>query len=625
MKKYCWKLSWILLGIFALVLLVPSIVVAEENDSQSFQLEVNILNNDTEYAEIVDVEVTDLQGVNEINVEIPNSDEEGKNVEAVANVTATEELVAVEANVIAQSNSTTTSEQEVIDIASDEVDVEALNQKESSSFTAVSSEQAVVDVRIEELIQTDDVDVEVLKEEESSTAASKSSEEAVVDIGIEDIILTDDVDVEVLKEEESSTAASKSSEEVLVDIGIEDKILTDDVDVEVLKEEESSTTTVKSTKEAGVHLGIIDLPLLDTLHVGVLEDHQFSQTNREIYSNSKLLTVGLNDGSPSASDKTILDDLELNVLEDSNKENDSIKMDKSSVVGIELVNRQLGDLAAFVILDESVQNEKVTSNDRGVIEIASNELPLANGIHLGVLDQHDTSNDGSNSFSEGVLQLDVLSDVLDEISVDVLTSEGQTTSNDGTIQKDNAASLRFNNRLLDNAVSILPRVSSASAPSVNNPTNPSDNLVEDPETIIGDVPGINDEDGSVSEAENEGTNNENSKGTNGDSSEETTKGTTEESSEDLNENLGSDSDGSTDENENLYGSGVGSEEEENNQSVAVGSGSDFNGGNGNSALSDSNYFSGSSLPKTGGFFTGIMLLVIAISLFGGGLTIRKFA
>lgn len=548
MKTIIIKLTCTVLAILTLVLLAPSFAVAEEKDSNlPLNIEANVLDNDTEKAEILDVKVNNLLGIDNINIEIPKENHDNN-----SNGTIKDSFVNVS----------------VKDEKIDDIQVDVLAQPES----ALSSKAAVVDITVQDLSVVDNVNLGVLKQEEISTEDASLREEAVIDTVIQDMILVDNLDVAVLKQEEISTESVVSSEKAV------NSTINDESNQGEIREQQA------------IHVKFSELPILETLHVGVLEN-QSAKTNDSYYENSKLLTLGL--GDSISSQNASVDELELSVLESSNLENGKFLYDKSSVVGGELANSFLGDLSTFVLVSESTKDEEFLATNSGVVELVGNELPIVNGIHLGVLDQHEQLNGDEETFSKGVLQLEMIDDVKNELRVDVLTCKGYT-NNVGTFQRNNTIALGLTNDYLGNTeINILPRESYVAAQPVVNPTNPSDESEENTdvkqEESNSELPGTVDDhkEGSTDEETNEGKN-------------EHTNDVINETTEEIT-------------NENSAENSI------------VGFNPNSKGLSENNTVSNNGIFTGTSLPKTGGFFNSMMLLLMAVCLLGGGVTIRKLA
>ncbi|WP_391119685.1 hypothetical protein [Psychrobacillus sp. L3] len=526
MKTISKNFTCTVLGFLTMLFLAPSFVVAEGNGSHlTLQIEVNLLDNNPDKADIVDVEVNKLIGIESVNTKVPN---EGKTEEAL--VTAS-----------------------VIDEEIGDTEVSVLSQSETKS----ASEKALVDIVTEKPLIVDEVNVDIMNQQESLTETDKTSKEAVVDIGLENLAIVEDVEIGVLKQEQVEEGATSSHE------------------------------------DQGVHSKIPDLPVLGTLHVGLLESEK-KKVNEEYVDNSKLLTIEL--------ENAILEGLELNVLENNNMENDSFEKHESSVVGAELVDQVLGNITINVLLSESIKEGDFTKYDSGVVELVSNELPVLNEVHLGILDRHSQSSGEEKSFSEGVLQLDVFSDVIGSLNADALTSKGYTESG-GTTQRDNTISLGLNNLLGSTVIDILSRETYLAAQPIINPNNPNN----DPDESADETSEGNNAEVPVSVADNEEGSTEGNKGTYDDMNESTNDGTT----------------GTIDETTNEVDYDVGATEED--ESSLVGFSANSNGVSGNKTLSNSGIFTGSSLPKTGGFLNSMMLLLMAVCLLVCGVTIRKFA
>ncbi|MEK5205854.1 hypothetical protein [Psychrobacillus sp. FSL H8-0510] len=620
MKNNSLKVIGSVLGLGTFLMIAPSLVAAEESESTIPSININLLSQDNEHAGILDVKVSDLIIIDNIDVKIPNVEE---NAEELAHVSITnEEIGTIEANVLTKTETVAPNEQAVVDIGIQDipivnkVDMEILKQVENTSTDSSSNESALVDVAIEDLIVTENVDVEVIKQVENTSTDSTSSESALVDVAVEDLIVTENVDVEVLKQVENTSTNSFSNESTLVDVAIEDLIVTDRVEISVLDSENFMKDENKKETQKGVHLKLSNLPLLGTLHVGVLEN-QFVKKNQNQQKDSSLVTIGL--GEESSLSNSLIDKVELNVLGNSQISSKNLQAEKSAVVGLELNDTSLGDLSTYVLLSESTMDKGNRTNNSGLLEVNTDDLLLLEDIHLGVLDRHVDEGEEAFSLSEGLLQLDLISDLTDEISIDVLTND-EFTNNSGTYQNGKTISIGLKNDLVGEInVDILPTNSVAATPT--NPIPPMEDVVEE-------VEGNEGEDGSSEEiitdhipvAENDLVT-ENNPVINEDEDSADEQNAPNDQGIIVVEEEGSDSSANTlIPNPNLIADGDDEilTEEKITEDDETSLGANF-------FNNDGNFFNGSSLPQTGGFFTGIMLLVIALSLLSGGWTIRKIA
>lgn len=586
MKNNSLKIIGSILGLGTFLMIAPSLVAAEESESTIPSININLLSQDKEHAGILDVKVSDLIIIDNIDVKIPNVEE---NAEELAHVSITnEEIGTIEANVLTKTE------------------------------TVASNEQAVVDIGIQDIPIVNKVDVEILKQVENTSTDSSSNESALVDVAIEDLIVTENVDVEVLKQVENTSTNSFSNESTLVDVAIEDLIVTDRVEISVLDSENFMKDENKKENQKGVHLKLSNLPLLGTLHVGVLENNQFVKKNQNQQKDSSLVTIGL--GEESSLSNSLIDKVELNVLENSQISSKNLQAEKSAVVGLELNDTSLGDLSTYVLLSESTMDKGNRTNNSGLLEVNTDDLLLLEDIHLGVLDRHVDEGEKAFSLSEGLLQLDLISDLTDEISIDVLTND-EFTNNSGTYQNGKTISIGLKNDLVGEInVDILPTENSVAA----TPTNP----IPPMEDVVEEVEGNEGEDGSSEEiitdhipvAENDLVT-ENNPVINEDEDSADEQNAPNDEGIIVVEEEGSDSSANTlIPNTNLIADGDDEilTEEKITEDDETSLGANF-------FNNDGNFFNGSSLPQTGGFFTGIMLLVIALSLLSGGWTIRKIA
>lgn len=530
-------------GFWMSLILTPSLAEAAENDSNLLsQIEVNVLNDNSEKAPILDVEINDLLGIDNIDVEIPNAN-------GLQNSNEEEKLVNVS----------------VVDEEIGNLEIDVLSQTESTA----SSEQAVVDITAEDLIVDDDVNIEVLKQKESLTETAYSSETAVVDAELAPNIIADQIDLEVLADKEYVT--------------------------------KDSTTEETMNLEEGVHLKLTNVPVVEAIHVGVLES-QTSASNEGFVENSSLLNVKTEDENPNF----LLNDLELNVLPISDSNEGESEQSSSSVASLETADGLLGELSADVLLSRWASEENTNMFASRLVELVSDQFPITDQMHIGILDYHEINGMNEQYSNDGVLQVDILSDQLDELTVDVLTNDYYTNS-EGSFESNNGISLGVNNDLLQNTnVQILTREEFVAALPINGPNNPDESEGSSPEdgeentTVENEVPTLVDEETEevyADASENDNMNEDTNANTNPNAS--------------MNTNEEETADDSANET-------AANNEEEQDDASLFGNLNDtsFNG----SGIQD-----GSLLPKTGGFFDGMLLMLLALSLLASGLTIRKFA
>ncbi|MFJ7969961.1 hypothetical protein [Psychrobacillus sp. NPDC096389] len=651
MKTISLNFTCTVFGFLMLLLLTPLLAEAAENDSNlPSQIEVNVLNDNSEKAPILDVEINDLLGIDNIDVEIPNANglQNSNEEEKLVNVSVVDEEIGnLEVDVLSQTESTASSEQAVVDITAedlivaDDVNVEVLKQEESSTETSYSNKSAVADITAEDLVVTNDANIEVLGQEEFLTETASSKESAVVDIASQDLVIADDVNVEVLKQEESSTETFSSNKSAVADLTAEDLVVTDDANIEVLGQEESLTETAYSSEvavvdaelapniiadqidlevladkeyvtkdstteetmnlEEGVHLKITNVPVVEAIHVGVLES-QTSASNEGFAETSSLLNVKTEDENPNF----LLNDLELNVLPISDSNEGESEQSSSSVASLETVDGLLGDLSADVLLSRWTSDENTNMFDSGLVELVSDQFPITDQMHIGILDYHEMNGINEQYSNDGVLQVDILSDQLDELTVDVLTNDYYSNS-EGSFESNNGISFGVNNDLLQNTnVQILAREEFVAALPINSPNNSGESEGGSPENgeentpVENEVPALVDEGAEEVYADASGNDNMN---------EDTNSNTDPNAS--MNTNEEETADDSTTET-------AANNEEEQDDASLFGNLNDisFNG----SEMQD-----GSMLPRTGGFFDGMLLMLLALSLLASGLTIRKFA
>lgn len=125
-----------------------------------------------------------------------------------------------------------------------------------------------------------------------------------------------------------------------------------------------------------------------------------------------LVSVEVTDG--------ILDELNVSVAAESKtEEGDS----KKALASIEVKSSITND----VTVDVASNDNQESSIDGGLVEINAEDLPLLRETHVGIIDKHVESGNDSESFSAGLVQVDIDGDLLKDTSVDVIVEE--TTKN----------------------------------------------------------------------------------------------------------------------------------------------------------------------------------------------------
>lgn len=373
-----------------------------------------------------------------------------------------------------------------------------------------------------------------------------------------------------------------------------------------------------SRMEKGVHLKLTNVPVLEDVHIGILEN-QTSTSNEGYTDSSSFLNVEIEDENSNS----LLNDLKLNVLPISDSMEGELEQNSSSALSLETTDGLLGDLSADVLLSRTASDNDMEMSDSGVVEIVSDEFPLTDQMHIGILDRHEMNGINKRYSNRGVLQLDVLSDPLDELSLDVLTDD-QYTNSDGSSQINHGLALGIDNDLLENtSVQILGREELVAADPTIKPNDPNESDENSPEEVGGntgetaienETPAIVDE-GTEEVYANAGESENMNENTNANTETETDSETV--AITDPNANM------ITSQEENVE-DGIGEIEIATNNEDDQDDASMF--GNLNDVSFNGNGMQdGSMLPKTGGFFDGMLLMLLALSLLIGGLTIRKFA
>ncbi|MFJ8065926.1 hypothetical protein ACIQYS_14955 [Psychrobacillus sp. NPDC096426] len=544
MKTISKNFAWTVFGFFVLMLLTPSLAAAEENDSN-----------------------LPLQ----LEVNVLNDNPEKAAILDVE-VNGLLGIDKIEMEIPNSSNEEGKAEEKLVNLSVTDkeisnMEVDVLSQKES----ATSIEKAVVDITTEDLVIVDDVDMKVLASGETATDTTYSSEAAVVDAELAPIIIADQIELDVLADKTHITSGGTLQE--ITDI------------------------------EEGVHLELTNVPIVKTAHIGVLES-ETSISDKGYIENSNLLSVETEDEN----DNSLLDNLKLDVLPMSDSKEATIEKSSYAVASLETSDGILGDLSADVLLSRSASMEDAYMIESGVVEVVSDQFLIADQMHIGILDHHEMNVENEHYGNAGVLQLDVLSNQLNHLTVDVLTNDNYTNS-DGSLQINHGLSLGADNELLQNTnMRILGSQEFVAAQPTINPEEPVENSTENVVESTDETPWRDKapvEDDTPMESEIPGLVNEGGEDVYADAS----------GSENMSDETNKNTEVIVDDNQN--GNALNNEENKDDDSIF---------GNLNDVSSNGNRMQGTSmLPKTGGFFDGMLLILVAACLLASGFTLRKFA
>ncbi|WP_144510247.1 hypothetical protein [Bacillus sp. FJAT-22090] len=630
-------------------------VIVEDEEVGNIEADVLSLTESPVSSEkaVVDLTAGDPIIADDLTIEVLGQEEMAtdtaySNESSVVNLTAEDSIIAddLTIEVLGQEEMTTdtaySNESSVVDLTAEDpviaedLTIEVLGQEEMATDTAYSNESSIVNLTAEDPVIAEDLTIEVLGQGEMATGAAYSNESSLVDLTAEDPIIADDLTIEVLGQEEMATDTAYSNENSVVDLKADDSVIADDLTIEVLGQEEMATNTAYSNEssvvvtelapniiaeqleldvladkkfmvkngtsqetmdmEEGLDLELSNVPIVETVHVGVLENN--ASTVQEGYTeSSSFLTVTAEDEGANS----LLGDLELHVLPTSDFMEDGLYQTSSSVASLETVDGLVEDLSANVLLTRSTLSGSTHTSDSGVVELVGEQFAIADQMHVGILDSHEMYDMDEQYRNRGVLQLDLVSDPLDDLTIDILTNNFQTNS-DGSSRKRHGVSLGVANDLIPNTnISILESEEfvAAQPTTISNGSEKSlESSFEEMEENTGEASNENETPGEVVNEDISVYEDENtivSINTNANPN-------TNESMEEIVEvNTNAETTNTDEEEIGMLG---------NLNDVS------FNGNGMQNA---------SMLPKTGGFFDGMLLMLLALSLLASGLTIRKFA
>ncbi|MCG7346585.1 hypothetical protein MHZ92_21010 [Sporosarcina sp. ACRSL] len=292
MKNKLKNVSILLFGLCVALVLSPSNIAASEDDSI---VNVNVLSQEVGKSSVLDVDISDVQIVGDVNVNIPSEPEDASDALATVEVS---DSVLDELNISVLENTDSKAAAVSVDFESsltDEVEVDIV----SSDKTADSFDGGVVEVNAKNQPLLGETHVGVLDTHSSAHEDGRSISAGLSQTDVDQGLL-DNTSVNVLATEKAEDMSTTHEMSAVVDISVEDVDgIADDLDVSLLKRTELNATDASESKAslASVELGdehvdvassdsktnafdggLVevegeDVPLLGETHVGVLDMH----------------------------------------------------------------------------------------------------------------------------------------------------------------------------------------------------------------------------------------------------------------------------------------------------------------------------------------------------------------
>jgi len=365
MKMKMMKMGFLSLGVSMAFVSAPLLSEAAENgNSDLLGVNVNVLSKEEGKSSVVDVELSDVPLLGDVNVNIPSkpmSDEDGTRTNAVATVNVSDGVL-------------------------DEVDVTVLEKSETDGQTS-ESKVSLASVGISSEL-TNDVNVDIGSGDAKVDGNGSSSfDGGLVEVNTEELPVLGETHVGVLDRHESSNKEGESLSAGVVQADLDNELLKD-TSVKVLATEQAFTADSENSMSAvaDVHVsgGVLE-GLVNELDVSVLEKTD-STDGDAIAVKGSLASIGL------TSDLTDYVNVYVASGETKNDGNGS------------------------------------SSFDGGLVEVNTEELPALGETHVGVLDRHESSNKEGESLSAGVVQADLDNELLKDTSVKVLATEQTSTA-----------------------------------------------------------------------------------------------------------------------------------------------------------------------------------------------------
>jgi len=510
------------------------------------------------------------------------------------------------------------------------VDVNVLSKEDGKS--------SVLYVEISDVPIVGDVNMNIPSELETEPS------EALATVEVSDGVM-DDLDVSLLEKTKSSASVASIEGE---------SSLTDDFTIDVV----SGGKTEDSFDGGVVEVNADELPVVGKTHVGVLDKHVEVDEDGKSYSTG-LIQTDVDDGLLAEAsinvlaggkaktdsgkhetsavvdvsvddDKGVLDDLDVSVLK-----HDELEMEtKAALASVALESPVTDDLKVDVALSDRTTNAFAG----GLVEVNGKDMPLLGVTHVGVLDKHVELDEDGNFYSTGLIQTNLDDGLLEDTSVGVLIRT-MTVTEDGQWVSDSGASLDLELPGTDAiSANVLTRqrfslVAQTDAPTVGAPPSADEGNSEGNggstpvSEVDSDVPAVPESDYATSDGNEEGqetTLPPANEGESGDGFSNEENGTMEN---DSGANDAVDEPGQ----ESTAGNGFSGDVDADSGYRAgeiSGSADGFAlSGTGQSGIMKgfvmNNADPRSSLPKTGGFWDGKRLVLLAVLLIAAGIAMRR--
>ncbi|MET3575937.1 hypothetical protein, partial [Bhargavaea ullalensis] len=377
MKTNWMKIAGTSFALCLAVTLSPKATGAE-SDGNLLELDVNVLTDKEDTAEVLDVKAEDVPVVGTVSVELPSEKENGS---AVLNAT-------VEDSAVGNLNA---------DVLYEESPERASGTEEKSGVAGVTLDESPVG----------DVQADVLHEESSEGASSTEEKSGVAGVTLDESPVGD-VQADVLYEEYTEGASGTEEKSGVADVSVQESL----PDTDAAENEENASSqnpseeAAEPKKDGGLGLNLNNLPLLGDLHVGLLEHSDDDEAK-----SGSLINVGLKGG--------ILEDVNIDVLGQSSADG----TEQGSLASVNLNNGLTQDVTVDVVGGKQTDG----TFDGGVVDVNASDLPILEQTHIGVLDRHEATDGETTAVTGGVVSADLSNDLLDDVSVDVIGGNAVVT------------------------------------------------------------------------------------------------------------------------------------------------------------------------------------------------------
>jgi len=510
------------------------------------------------------------------------------------------------------------------------VDVNVLSKEDGKS--------SVLYVEISDVPIVGDVNMNIPSELETEPS------EALATVEVSDGVM-DDLDVSLLEKTKSSASVASIEGE---------SSLTDDFTIDVV----SGGKTEDSFDGGVVEVNADELPVVGKTHVGVLDKHVEVDEDGKSYSTG-LIQTDVDDGLLAEAsinvlaggkaktdsgkhetsavvdvsvddDKGVLDDLDVSVLK-----HDELEMEtKAALASVALESPVTDDLKVDVALSDRTTNAFAG----GLVEVNGKDMPLLGVTHVGVLDKHVELDEDGNFYSTGLIQTNLDDGLLEDTSVGVLIRT-MTVTEDGQWVSDSGASLDLELPGTDAiSANVLTRqrfslVAQTDAPTVGAPPSADEGNSEGNggstpvSEVDSDVPAVPESDYATSDGNEEGqetTLPPANEGESGDGFSNEENGTMENDNE---ANDAVDEPGQESTAGNGFSGDVDADSGYHTGELSGSTDGFALSGTGQSGIMKgfvmNNADPRSSLPKTGGFWDGKRLVLLAVLLIAAGIAMRR--